>query len=90
MELDIMGQDFAFSDDGRRVQCTRGGQAATAVEATGDGGGIAHVDAVPRGDGGWWYLTVADTAPVRLREVTPGETRRDVWESALDYLDASA
>lgn len=68
-----MGRDFEFSDDGRRVRCTRGGQGTAAP-----------------GDGGWWYVTVAGTAPVRLREVEAGETRRDVWESALDYLDGSA
>jgi hypothetical protein len=73
--MDVMGQDFEFSDDGRRVRCTRGGPQA----ADGD----------TAGDAGWWYLAVAGAAPVRLRRVRVGETRRDVWESALDHLDGA-
>ena len=67
-----MVYDFEFADDGRRVLCTRGVRNASA----------GHL-----GDDWWWYLTVADAPPVRLLRVTPGETRRTVWESALRHLD---
>ncbi|HYH81131.1 MAG TPA: hypothetical protein VEX86_15115 [Longimicrobium sp.] len=38
-------------------------------------------------DDRWWYLTFAGRPPVRLVRVTPGETRGDVWHSALQHLD---
>jgi hypothetical protein len=41
-------------------------------------------------DGRWWYLSVPGAAPVRLLRVTPGESRRDVWETALTHLDRMA
>jgi hypothetical protein len=39
-------------------------------------------------DDRWWYLSVEGARPVRLLRVTPGETRAEVWESALRHLDA--
>jgi hypothetical protein len=64
--------DFEFDDDGRRVLCTRGVRTPFA-------GHLA--------DDRWWYLTLPPAPPVRLLRVTPGETREDVWESALRHLD---
>lgn len=68
-----MVHDFEFNDDGRRVLCTRG---------------VLHPSAGDLADDRWWYLTLAGTPPVRLLRVTPGETHREVWESALRHLDA--
>ena len=67
-----MFYDFEFVDDGRRVLCTRG---------------VRNPSAGHRADDRWWYLTLAPAPPVRLLRVTPGETRQDVWESALGHLD---
>lgn len=67
-----MFHDFEFDDDGRRVLCTRG---------------VCDPSAGHLADDRWWYLTLADAAPVRLLRVTPGETREEVWESALRHLD---
>jgi hypothetical protein len=65
--------DFEFRDDGRLVLCTRGMRRPGAEHAT---------------DAGWWYLSLERAAPVRLLRASPGETREDVWESALRHLDA--
>jgi hypothetical protein len=65
--------DFEFNDDGRRVLCTRGVRTPSA-------GHLA--------DDRWWYLRIAGAPPVRLLRVAPGETRQEVWESALGHLDA--
>jgi hypothetical protein len=70
----MMLYDFEFKDDGRVVQCTRGVREPAA----------GHVR-----DDGWWYLAVESGEPVRIRAVEPGETRQDVWESALHHLDAA-
>ncbi|HSU13582.1 hypothetical protein [Longimicrobium sp.] len=67
-----MFYDFEFKDDGRRVHCTRGLRNPAGGHAT---------------DDRWWYLSLAGTSPVRLVRVMPGETRREVWESALCHLD---
>jgi hypothetical protein len=67
-----MVYDFEFNDDGRRVLCTRGVRTPSA-------GHLA--------DDRWWYVTLAGSPPVRLLRVTPGETRGEVWESALRHLD---
>jgi hypothetical protein len=67
-----MFSDFAFTDDGRRVRCMRG---------------VRNPAAVHLADDRWWYLCLAGAPPVRLLRVTPGETRREVWESALRHLD---
>lgn len=66
--------DFEFKDDGRVVQCTRGVREPAAGHTR---------------DDGWWYLAVEADEPVRIRAVEPGETRQDVWESALHHLDAA-
>jgi len=71
----MMVNDFEFEDDGRRVLCTRGLREPATASGT---------------EGRWWYLTVAGAAPVRLLRVTPGESRRDVWETALNHLDQLA
>jgi len=68
-----MFSDFEFNDDGRRVRCSRG---------------VRNPSAVHLADDRWWYLTLAGAPPVRLLRVTPGETRVEVWESALRHLDA--
>jgi hypothetical protein len=67
-----MFHDFGFEDDGRRVTCTRGVCDAAA--------GVS-IDSL------WWYLAVDGASPVRLRRSAPGETHRDVWETALRHLD---
>jgi hypothetical protein len=67
-----MFHDFMFKDDGRRVMCTRGVRDAAA--------GVSF-------DSLWWYLAVDGASPVRLRRTAPGETHRDVWETALGHLD---
>lgn len=67
-----MFYDFEFDDDGRRVLCTRG---------------VRNPSAGHLADDSWWYLTLASAPPVRLLRVTPGETREEVWESALRHLD---
>lgn len=67
-----MFHDFEFDDDGRRVLCTRGIRTPSAGQLT---------------DDCWWYLTLAPAPPVRLLRVTPGETREEVWASALRHLD---
>ena len=72
-EMGPMFHDFEFDDDGRRVVCMRGVRDPSAGHLAGDR---------------WWYLCVASGSPVRLLRVTPGETRQDVWESALSHLDA--
>ena len=68
-----MFHDFEFKDDGRRVLCTRG---------------VRNPSSVHLNDDRWWYLSLAGAPPVRLLRVTPGETRGEVWESALRHLDA--
>ncbi|HEX2203555.1 MAG TPA: hypothetical protein VHG91_09670 [Longimicrobium sp.] len=68
-----MVHDFQFNDDGRPVMCTRGAR----DPATGRSA-----------DAEWWYLSVQGAPPVRLLRVAPGETREEVWESALRHLDA--
>jgi len=68
----MMFSDFEFRDDDRLVMCTRGVRDAAAGAAI---------------DDRWWYLTFAGRPPVRLVRVTPGETRGDVWHSALQHLD---
>ena len=70
-----MFHDFEFRDDGRRVLCTRGVRDAAAGHST---------------DAAWWYLAVEGAPPVRLLPVSPGETREEVWESALRHLDRLA
>ena len=70
-----MFHDFEFRDDGRRVLCTRGVRDAAAGHST---------------DVAWWYLAVEGGPPVRLLRVSPGETREEVWESALRHLDRLA
>jgi len=67
-----MFYDFEFDDDGRRVVCTRG---------------VRNPSAGHLADDRWWYLTLAGGPPVRLLRVTPGETRQEVWESALRHMD---
>ena len=67
-----MFYDFEFDDDGRRVLCTRG---------------VRNPSAGHLADDRWWYLTLPPAPPVRLLRVTPGETREEVWESALRHLD---
>jgi hypothetical protein len=67
-----MFHDFEFKDDGRMVHCTRGVRNAAAGHAT---------------DVAWWYLSLEGKVPVRLLRVYPGETREQVWESALRHLD---
>lgn len=67
-----MFHDFEFNDDGRRVLCTRGVRDPSAGHLT---------------DDRWWYLTLAPGPPVRLMRVSPGETREEVWASALRHLD---
>jgi hypothetical protein len=73
--MDTMFFDFEFRDDGRLVLCTRGVRNPAAGHAT---------------DAGWWYLSLEGTPPVRLLRVSPGETRQEVWESALGHLDRLA
>ncbi|HET7228774.1 MAG TPA: hypothetical protein VFJ16_02095 [Longimicrobium sp.] len=68
-----MFSDFEFNDDGRRVLCTRG---------------VRNPSAARLDDDRWWYLSVAGVPPVRLLRVAPGQTRGEVWESALRHLDA--
>lgn len=70
-----MLHDFEFRDDGRVVLCTRGVREPSAAAPT---------------DTEWWYLSVEGTPPVRLIQVSPGETREEVWESALRHLDRLA
>ncbi|HET7460400.1 MAG TPA: hypothetical protein VFJ82_04095 [Longimicrobium sp.] len=67
-----MFSDFEFTDDGRRVRCSRGVRNPSVVHLT---------------DDRWWYLSLAGAPPVRLLRVTPGQTRGQVWESALRHLD---
>jgi hypothetical protein len=67
-----MFYDFEFDDDGRRVLCTRG---------------VRNPSAGHLADDRWWYLTLAPGPPVRLMRVSPGETREEVWASALRHLD---
>jgi hypothetical protein len=67
-----MFHDFEFKDDGRMVHCTRGVRNAAAGHTT---------------DVSWWYLSLDGRTPVRLLRVYPGETREQVWESALNHLD---
>ncbi|HEX8696378.1 MAG TPA: hypothetical protein VF746_28425 [Longimicrobium sp.] len=68
-----MLHDFTFKDDGRVVLCTRGVRSPAAGHST---------------DAAWWYLSLEGAPPVRLLRVYPGETRAEVWESALRHLDA--
>jgi hypothetical protein len=68
----MMFFDFEFRDDGRLVLCTRGLREPGAGHAT---------------DQEWWYLSLERAAPVRLLRASPGETREEVWESALRHLD---
>ncbi len=70
-----MLHDFEFKDDGRVVLCSRGVRNPPAASPT---------------DTAWWYLSLVGTLPVRLMRVSPGETREDVWESALRHLDRLA
>jgi hypothetical protein len=67
-----MFYDFQFRYDERLVLCTRGLPSAAPGHSP---------------DRAWWYLSVGDAPPVRLLRVYPGETRQEVWESALRHLD---
>ena len=70
--MNMMFDDFEFEDDGRRVRCTRGVRSPA-------GGNASDVR--------WWYLSVDGAEPVRLLQVSTGETRGEVWDCALNPLD---
>lgn len=67
-----MFHDFGFKDNGRRVQCTRG---------------MRNAEAGSSSDAAWWYISLDGASPIRLLRVYPGETHREVWETALRHLD---
>ncbi len=68
---DTMFHDFEFEAAGGRVECMRGARNPAAGHTI---------------DPHWWYLSLAGAPPVRLLRVRPGETPREVWESALRHL----
>jgi hypothetical protein len=67
-----MFHDFGFKDDGRRVMCTRGVRDASVGSSF---------------DAAWWYISLEGRPPIRLVKVSPDETHREIWETALRHLD---